>query len=238
MPTNIATFRNRFEAVYSCICKLSTISNRNYRLLTGYRAEITVVTNLSIAQVKRATMHVFTSPPRGCYVAMEVSVDDFVTRAINLHASILDRSIVHGTNTNDLSQLQKENMATLFNQIGLWSGRWERFLNIRAVAAPSTPGPVRPRPRPIRAAVPSSPPAKRSRLTSQSVSSHRTSRPGPSWSPPSQERWKARKGRGDQEEIYDRAKEKTTLEKVHFAFQRTLRLIAVEGVYFEMSTLF
>ena len=39
-------------------------------------------------------------------------------------------------------------MATLFNQIGLWSGRWERFLNIRAVAAPSTPGPVRPRPRP------------------------------------------------------------------------------------------
>ena len=130
-------------------------------------------------------MNVFTSPPRGCYVAMEVSVHDFVTRAINLHASILDRSIVQGTNTNALSQLQKENMATLFNQIGLWTGRWERFLNMRAVAAPSTPGPVRPRPRPIRAAVPSSPPAKRSRITSQSVSSHRTSRPGPSRSPPS-----------------------------------------------------
>ena len=119
---------NWFEAVYSSICKLSTISNQNYRLLTGYRAEITVVTSLSIAQVKRATMHIFTLPPRGCYVAMEVSVDDFVTRAINLHASILDRSIVHGTNTNDLSQLQKENMATLSwaSIQSLLSSLWDR----------------------------------------------------------------------------------------------------------------
>ena len=59
MPTNIKAFRKRFEAVYSCICKLSTISNRNYRLLTGYRAEITVVTNLSIAPGKTGNNECF-----------------------------------------------------------------------------------------------------------------------------------------------------------------------------------
>ena len=77
-------------------------------------------------------------------------------------------------------------MATMFNQLGIWSGRWEMFLDVKAIAAPNTPGPLTPKPRPtpIRAAVRSSPPAKRSRLPTSSAAQC-TSKPGPSRTPPS-----------------------------------------------------
>ena len=66
MPSNVTTLSNRFDAVYSCITKLSATNKRNYTLLTGFRAELTVITNWNINQVKEATRCAFVTPyPRG-----------------------------------------------------------------------------------------------------------------------------------------------------------------------------
>ena len=110
----------------------------------------------------------------------------FVDQAIQFHGNVIARRIVTGRSANDITLLQKKAMATMFNQPGIWSGRWEMFLDVKGIAAPNTPGPLTPKPRPtpIRAAVRSSPPAKRSRLpTSSAVQC--TSKPGPSRTPPS-----------------------------------------------------